>query len=419
MMDIPIRVGGQIIGVICQEHTGRQRIWSYEEQVFSSSVAGIIAVAIEHDRRINAENNIRQNEEKYRFLAEAVPQLFWTAQPDGSIDYYNGNLYDYTGKSFEDLKGWGWQSVIHPDDVNKLLLIWKECIQTGNLLQAEFRILREDGIYRWHISRAVPQKNDQGKVIKWFGCATDINEQKEAAEKLKSKNEELVRINNDLDNFVYTASHDLKAPVANIEGLLNTLIVSLDEECEPEEEVDSIIKMIIDSIEKFKNVIVDLTEISSAQKSNINEIHICNFSEILEEIKISIYPLIKTSKTIINTNFSACPDMMYSRKNLRSILYNLLSNAIKYRSPDRPCLITIRTEIQDKFIVLSVTDNGLGMRPESISQIFNMFKRFYTHVEGSGVGLYIVKKIVENSGGKIEVESVEGKGSTFKIYFKY
>jgi PAS domain S-box-containing protein len=419
MMDIPIRIGGQIIGVMCQEHIGPKRIWSYEEQVFSSSIAGIIAVAIEHDRRLNAEMTIRQSEEKYRFLAETVPQLFWTAQPDGSVDYYNRNIYDYTGKSFENLKGWEWKSVIHPEDLEKFLPVWNECIQTGNPLQAEFRILGKDAIYRWHLSRAIPQKNDEGEIIKWFGSATDINEQKIAAEKMKLKNEELVKINNDLDNFVYTASHDLKAPIANIEGLLSTLVDSLDEECKPEEIVYSIIKMINASIEKFKNVIIDLTEISKAQKSSVNKVQKCNFSNIFEEIKTSIDPLIKTSKAVINTDFAKCPDIMYSRKNLRSIFYNILSNAIKYRSPDRACQIAIKTEIHDKFIVFSIIDNGLGMRPEIISQIFNMFKRFHTHVEGSGVGLYIVKRIVENSGGKIDVESEEGKGSTFKVYFKF
>jgi PAS domain S-box-containing protein len=418
ILNIPIWIGGQMIGIICQEHVGKSRIWTYEEQVFSSSIAGIIAVAIEHDRRLNAEINISRSEKKYRFLAETVPQLFWTAQPDGNVDYYNNNLYQYTGKSFEDLKGWGWKSIVHPDDLEEMLQRWGESIRTGKPLHSEFRILRNDGIYRWHLTLAIPQKDEEGKVIKWFGSSTDINEQKKASEKLKQKNEELVRINNDLDNFVYTASHDLKAPIANIEGLLNTLVDSLDEDCKPEEISYSIINMINASIEKFKNVIIDLTEISKAQKSNINEVHTCNFSEIVQEITSSIDPLIKTSKTVINTDFEKYPDIVYSRRNLRSIIYNLLSNAIKYRSPDRPCVVNIKTEIADQYILLTVADNGLGLRPEIISQIFNMFKRFHTHVEGSGVGLYIVKRIVENSGGKIEVESKEGKGTTFKIYFK-
>jgi two-component system, sensor histidine kinase and response regulator len=234
---------------------------------------------------------------------------------------------------------------------------------------------------------------------------------------LESMNSELKKVNNDLDNFVYTASHDLKAPVSNIEGLMNALKDCISDPESHDEDVMVLVEMINKSVNRFKVTIQDLTEITKIQKNLDEEIDIVNIPEVLDDVKLSIQELIITSTADIKTDFKACEEIRFSKKNFKSIVYNLLSNAIKYRDPQRKPKIFIKTEIEGNYVLLSVKDNGLGMELKKDTKIFSMFKRLHDHVEGSGIGLYIVKRIVSNAGGKIEVESTVGKGSVFKIYF--
>jgi signal transduction histidine kinase len=232
---------------------------------------------------------------------------------------------------------------------------------------------------------------------------------------LESKNWELNKINYDLDNFVYTASHDLKGPIANLEGLIHMLNRKLKDKITSDE--SQLFDMIHMSISKFNHTIKDLTEITRVQKDLNEELEYISFAEITDDIKRDIQKLIDESNAVVIEKFGV-DKIMYARKNLRSILYNLITNGIKYRSSEREAEITISTHQEEDFIVLCVQDNGLGLNPAQQSKLFNMFKRLHTHVEGSGIGLYIVKRIVENSGGRIQVESEPGKGTIFRVYFK-
>jgi two-component system, sensor histidine kinase and response regulator len=234
---------------------------------------------------------------------------------------------------------------------------------------------------------------------------------------LETMNSELKKVNNDLDNFVYTASHDLKAPVSNIEGLMNALKDSLNDPQSHNEDVMVLVEMINKSVNRFKATIQDLTEITKIQKNLDEEIELIDIEEVLDDVKLSIQELIINSSADIKSDFKAWKEIRFSRKNFKSILYNLLSNAIKYRDPSRKPKIQIKTEIAGNYALLTVKDNGLGMDLKEGTKIFSMFKRLHDHVEGSGIGLYIVKRIVSNTGGMIEVESKVGNGSIFKIYF--
>ena len=370
------------------------------------------------DRKL-AEEALKRSEEQYRFLAETVPQIFWTAKPDGGLDYYNKKWYEYTGLTFEQTKEWGWKLVLHPDDLDNCLNFWNKSVRTGEPYQVEYRYKRaSDGMYRWHLGRALPLKNSQGDIVKWFGTSTDIHEQKTALEELGRANIQLQKINNDLDNFVYTASHDLKAPISNIEGLINALVDSLGRECLNQEDAGEIIQMISKSVGRFRNTIQELSEIGKIQRNiseDIAEVDIC---DVVEDTKLMLSLEIENSESSIITNTFECPSIRFSRKDLKSIIYNLLSNAIKFRSPGHKPEIIIKTYRVPNYIVLSVKDNGLGIPANKIDKMFTMFRRFHDHVEGTGVGLYIVKRIVDNNQGKLEVESTLNKGTEFKIYFK-
>lgn len=237
---------------------------------------------------------------------------------------------------------------------------------------------------------------------------------REMNEELTLKNEQLLRINNDLDNFVYTASHDLKAPIANLEGLIRLLKGNLAPLLKADDEL--LLQYIGKTITKLRQTITDLTDITKVQKAIQEPPEPLAFEQILKDVQEDIRTLIEDSGARIYTDFKV-PEIKYERKNLRSIVYNLLSNAIKYRDPQRVPEVIIKTRRVETGIELTFEDNGLGIENNKLHKLFAMFQRLHSHVEGSGIGLYIVKRIIENNGGTIRVQSELGQGTTFTVLF--
>ena len=231
-------------------------------------------------------------------------------------------------------------------------------------------------------------------------------------EDLNLKNDELLKINNDLDNFVYTASHDLKAPMLNIEGLVYALTAALNRN--KPERIQEIIEKMQLSVHKFKETIQALTEVAKINKNVDEELEVFDLRALLDDVLFSINDMLQDSNAILNVAVD-CPDVRFSKANMRSIFLNLITNAIKYRSDERKLLINISCYKEAGEVVIKIQDNGLGISSTHINKIFTMFKRYHTHVEGTGIGLYLVKRIVENYGGNIKVESEVDKGTTFTI----
>ncbi|MGV3541180.1 MAG: sensor histidine kinase, partial [Rufibacter sp.] len=178
-----------------------------------------------------------------------------------------------------------------------------------------------------------------------------------------------------------------------------------------------LLNMVASSIAKLKGTIHDLTEITKVQKDLDSQAEELTFAEVLADVEGDIDGMIQEAGITVQKDFEV-PCLRYARKNLRSILYNLVSNAIKYRDPSRRLEVNVKTRHQGDYVVLTVQDNGLGIREDQQEKLFSMFRRFHSHVEGTGIGLYIVKRIIENNGGYIEVDSKTGRGSTFTVYFK-
>lgn len=239
-----------------------------------------------------------------------------------------------------------------------------------------------------------------------------------ANSELSEANDQLIRTNVDLDNFIYTASHDLKAPISNIEGLLLVLLRSLNKEDLVTGNINYITSLMQNSIDRFKKTISNLTEVVKLQKDNNQSILPLTLFDIINDVLLDLNQIIESTGAQFEINVGDCPFISFSEKNLRSIVYNLISNAIKYRSPERAPFIKLHCFQAEGYIVFSIEDNGLGMELRNESKLFGMFSRLHDHVEGSGIGLYMVRKIIENAGGKIEVESQVNVGSTFKVYFK-
>jgi signal transduction histidine kinase/CheY-like chemotaxis protein len=240
------------------------------------------------------------------------------------------------------------------------------------------------------------------------------DELKTAQEELLKTNENLKSINTDLDNFIYTASHDLKAPISNIEGLVTLLKSRLPRE---DAKVHQLLSLIEESVARFKVTIKDLTQVARLQHEETEDIKMIEFSPVVQELRQTMANDIAKRKAHITEDYQV-PAISFSAKNMRSILYNLISNAIKYCPAEIEPQISIRTYPSGSFTVLSVKDNGYGIKEEDIPKVFKMFKRLHTNTEGTGIGMYIVKRILENSSGKIEVKSEPGKGSEFLLYLK-
>lgn len=424
------------------------------------TVVGFYLLATDISERKKAEQEAKQASERLALLLESIPQLTWTSPAkELTINFFNKRWYEYTGLTREQSLGTNWQQVLHPDDLFLAIERRMEGRRDGRPYTAENRYRHRDGTYRWHLTQVVPIKDENDQIVLWVGTATDIDELKtleqalqtttqelaasneelssateelqasneelseanqavlESNRKLQASNQELIRINTDLDNFIYTASHDLKSPIVNMEGLLTLLSNKLIEKFSLDEEQQKILSLLDISIQRLKLTISDLTDIAKVQKEDSTKEQV-SISKILAEVTTDLDTLIKDTKVLLHTQLEV-DEIMIAPKNMRSILYNLVSNAIKYRSPDRISRIYINSSRHENQVLLQVTDNGIGIEERYLQKMFTMFKRFHTHVEGTGIGLYIVKRIVENAGGKIEVESTVDIGTTFTIYLPY
>lgn len=372
-------------------------------------------------RDISNEISLTESEERYRFMVESIPHLIWTADSSGKIDFKSKQWADFTGLVNSETKGYGWFEYVHPLDFDKTLIEWNNAIENKAVFKVEHRILNSNGEYRWFKSNSKPMFDIAGNLYKWMGSSTDIHEEMIHLEELtlisrelEEKNDTLERINNDLDTFVYTASHDLTAPINNIEGL--TSLIRFELSARLDDRQLEYLDLMTQSINNLHGNIRDLTEIISIKQDTGREKEAIFFTDILKNIEEDLFPVISVLKAEINTDFKV-KSMLYARKNIRTILFNLISNALKYRSPDRPTIIHISTSKINNMIVLEVSDNGTGISEDQMPQMFGIFKRFHKDIHGHGVGLYMIKRIIENNGGHIEVKSEINKGTVFQVYF--
>ncbi|UOQ82885.1 sensor histidine kinase [Hymenobacter sp. 5414T-23] len=399
---------------------------------------GILVFAHEVTDQVRARRVVEEREESFRKMADNVPAMLWVTAPDGQCLYLNQQWYAYTGQTEAEALGFGWTNAVHPTEAAAAGAAFVEANARRIPFHIIYRLRRHDGVYRWVSDSGLPRFNEAGEFEGIVGIVIDLHEQKLAElalqrltkklrvsrdeaqalnADLRASNEQLIRTNIDLDNFIYTASHDLKAPITNIEGLLHTLQSELPAQNQSGE-VAYILSLMQESVDRFTRTIEHLTDVSKLQKEHDQPASQVLLAQVIEEVRLDLAPLLQAVHGHLHVAVEEIPTIVFPERNLRSVVYNLLSNALKYHHPDRAPEVYIRGRTEPDFLVLEVQDNGLGVDLARERQLFAMFQRLHTHVEGSGVGLYMVKRMVENAGGRIEVHSEIDQGSTFTVYFK-
>ena len=367
-------------------------------------------------RRTNEE--LRASEERMRLLIAGVKDYaVYMLTADGHIATWNEGARQIKGYEADEVLGKHFSIFYPPEAIeNKYPQFELKQALAHERFEDEGWRIKKDGTRFW--ANVVITPIFSGKKHLGFAKVTrDLSERIKNKE-LVRKNRELHRLNTDLDSFIYTASHDLKAPISNIEGLLEALNRYLSPESVTDPKVVQVLDYMKNSVERFKKTITSLTDIIKLQKGNNQEPTVVDLNDTIGEVILDIDRMIRSSNATIQTDLGTCSTIQFPPNHFRSIIYNLLSNAIKYRSPQRVPVIQIRCHQNDEYTIISVQDNGLGMRLPDTTKIFAMFKRLHPHVEGTGIGLFMVKRIIENAGGKIEVESELDKGSKFTIYIR-
>ena len=382
--------------------------WELRRQVMSKTSALIS----ENEER-------RKADERLELAIEAAGLGLWELNLNEKTAHLNqrwilnqlGYEWDDTSKDLSK-----WDSLVHPDDKGRVEKVNKDFLASNTSSNTiSYRVKTSQGDWRWILSfRKISARDANGRPTNVTGLHLDIDSIKRKEFELQQLTKELLKKNGELEKFAYITSHNLRAPVVNLKSLTEMHAAGdLPEELEAE--INSKIQQ---SVRQLDNTLNDLVEIVSSKSGEQITNESLNLSIELDQIVTSIENQIQSSEAIIETDFSEVEHINFPKRYLISVLLNLLTNAIKYRSPERPLVISIKTYIEKDYTVLSFSDNGIGINMQKFGhKVFGLYQRFHNNIDGKGLGLYIIKSQIEAMDGKIEVQSAENEGTTFRISF--
>jgi PAS domain S-box-containing protein len=377
-------------------------------------IASQAAVAIDNAQLYEA---LRRGEEQYRFLAESIPQMVWTALPSGALDYYNRRVIEYGGVPIEQLVGAGWTMMLRPDDIDRARKRWDRSLATGDDYETEFRLRDTGGHYRWHLVRAVPMRDGAGAIVKWFGTCTDIDDNKRAQAELVESRDAAEAANNAKDQFLAVLSHELRTPLMPV----LTTAAALEMEVGLPEPVRSGLQIIRRNVEMEARLIDDLLDLTRVSKGKLQlNLETTDVYRALHTALEICRPDIEAKRlsVVIDLTEGICP-VRADAARLQQVFWNLISNAVKF-TPEGGTLTFRCRPIEHGRVRLEVTDTGIGIEPQALPRIFDAFEQGGQSVArifgGLGLGLAISKALVNLHGGTIIAHSAgKGHGSTFTV----
>ncbi|PKL77990.1 MAG: hypothetical protein CVV27_04175 [Candidatus Melainabacteria bacterium HGW-Melainabacteria-1] len=360
-----------------------------------------------------AVEDLRQSDERFRLLASATHQAIWDWDMlSGQLDWSEGlqEIFGHQPSELQSVIDWRIEG-IHPDDRPRVLASMQQVLSEEQpFWQGEYRFLDAQSHYHWVLDRACILYAD-AMPVRMIGAMFDVSLLKDSEETLRRLNQELLRQNRDLEQFSYITSHNLRAPVANILGLSQLL----EEEEVSAEFQHSALQGIQLAAQNLDRVIQDLNRILSQRQHILEDREDVQVQGLIDMVMANLSMLAAETRPEFSVTLGV--ESLFSvRSYLESIVQNLLSNAMKYRDPERALRIEILTERQGETVRLQIRDNGLGMNlPQIRGRLFQLYKRFHPHIEGQGLGLYLVKTQIEALGGRVDVESEPGLGTTFTL----
>lgn len=366
-----------------------------------------LRAAERRERELELTSIRAANEQRYKNLAEAIPQIVWTAQADGAVTYFSHRWYDYTGQTFGDARGSGWMSAVAPGDAEQCAMRWLGGLAAQRVFELECRLRRRDGDFGWHLCRAVPELGDGGSIAGWLGTFTDCDALKRACDAA----EQAV---NARDEFLSIASHELRTPLTTLQLRLKSLNDDLTANGvapQVKRKLDSSLRQgsrlmtLVDSL-------FDLSRISNGrltlQRERFDLVDVA--SELIERFSEAAV----SAAVTLAFHAEAATIGVWDRLRVEQIIENLLSNAIKY-APSAPVAVTIGA--RDGNATITVRDHGPGIAPADLDRIFGPFERAVStrNYGGLGLGLYIARENAAAHGGTISVTSVPADGATFIV----
>jgi PAS domain S-box-containing protein len=392
-----------------------------------------VGIGIDVRERKQAEAALRASEERFRTYAETMPHLAFIADPEGNVVYSNRRFAEYFGLDQAQARHWAWkhrQRAYHPDDLNRAIEMWGTWLDRGRPFEVEYRLRRHDGVYRWHLTRALPVRDKSGRIEQWVATSTDITEQKQAAEEVVRARDALANANADLEqriaertarlretvaeleHFSYTLTHDLRAPLRAMHGFGELLSRHYAERLDAPGR--DYLRRIVQAAGRMDLLITDALNYSKVLQSEF-PLEPVDPAALLRGM-IDSYPEFQRPHAEITVD-GVLPLVEANRAGLTQCFSNLLSNAVKFVTPGTQPRIRVSAEERGNRVRLWFEDNGVGIPPEQQQRIFGMFQRLSAAYPGTGVGLALVLKVVERMRGEVGVESDEGTGSRFWVEF--
>lgn len=379
----------------------------------NEKVRGMIGMTIDMTEQKQAQEALRETELLYRTLVEQTSVAIYrdAAQEGAPSIYISPQIENMIGYSPEDFSAEPdfWQSLLHPDDHHRVLEDIKQMLASGRGIASEYRMKAKNGEWVWLGDEPVVIKNDEGNLLYIQGVLTDVTKQKESEAQRETLIKELEEKNSELERFTYTVSHDLKAPLITMGGFLGYL--EKDALSGNVEKLRLDIQRISEANRKMETLLNDLLELSRIGRK-MNPPEMVPFGQIISEAFIRAESRLNQRKIDVMV-MTDLPSINGDRNRLIEVMQNLLDNAAKFMGDQPNPVIEIGAETKGDEVIFFVRDNGIGIDPKFHKKIFELFDKLNPRIEGTGIGLALVKRIIEVHGGRIWIESQLGQGATF------
>ena len=359
-------------------------------------------------RRLEAERE--ESEKRFRAMADNIPQLAWMAEPDGNILWYNRRWYEFTGTAPEQMRGWGWRHVHHPDHIGSVMRKWAAGIASRVAWEDTFPLRRHDGEYRWFLSRALPIKDERGNVLRWFGTNTDVTEQRDAAERLADADRRK-------SEFIGVLSHELRNPLAPIRNSL-AILDRVAPESADALKAREVIHRQTQHLTRLVDDLLDVNRISSG-KIELRRAH-TDLRDVARRACDDHRSLFEERDVDLRFEEPAGPVWIDADPTrIAQVVGNLLQNASKFSDPGGRTTVTVHKAASQAEV--RVRDTGIGIDPAQIERMFQPFaqaeKTLARTRGGLGLGLALVKGLVELHGGSVAGRSEgPGRGAEFAVH---